>query len=145
MNLYHLTTNGANGSRNHKRLAQVLLRTANEQDKRRKLDKTQTKQIEHSQSCSVTDATVAEVVKKNNSILANEIEPQLMQASANDISKQQTNLDELEDAIYLQCAKQIIKMKNSCILNNEKVIHFYSEQNLLENSTKRSQMLSNKR
>lgn len=138
MNSYHLSTSSANASRKLKRLAQIPSAAANKQVKHQKFDETQNKTDEHSESqcCSMTDKTIEEVVKKNNSILAIDIEPQIIiESTANHFSEQQTDLDELEDAIYLHCAKQIIKMKNCCILNNEKVIDFYAEHSLTENST----------
>lgn len=132
--LYHLSTNNANVSRNQKRLAQLSLKAANGNDKRKKLIETQTNQDEHSQLYSSTGDKIKEVMNKNDSDLAITTEPQ---PTVTDISEQQTDElgDAREDAIYLQFATQIIKMKNSCILNNEKVIQFYSEQDLSENST----------
>lgn len=139
MNSYHLSTNTVNASRKLKRLAQIPSAAAHKQVKRQKFDETQIKTDEYSESqcCSMTDKTIEEVVKKNNSILAIDIEPQIItiESTVNKISEQQIDLDELEDTIYLHCAKQFIKMKHCCILNNEKVINFYAEHSLTENST----------
>lgn len=112
--------------------------------KQPKLDADQKGPVAHDITYSISNARLDEVVKLNNSVLTMKIEPLVgphvgpcvgPHGTFNSGSKNETVFDELEDNVYLQSATQIIKLKNACILNNEKIIEFYSEINLSENST----------
>lgn len=117
-----------------KRSASPSADMVKEMGKSKKPDETHQVSYESDSYAVITNTSLQNIIKMNNSIVEMKIEPIACPITNNREADSKPNPDELEDTVYLQCSTQIIKMQNACILNKEKDMKFYSQIKFSEQS-----------